>query len=729
MGELGDITGFLEDGPGTGPVDLDWLDVDEKEYQALDTLPKQNLDVVPDLKALWRHQDEPSTNFVPNTGAPRTMADITDAGPIRGVPEDILRTARLAVMQSPNDPHRIAHALSSRYDATVLASAKTALTGVLAERGLLGGYYIDAADFPACAKGAKKASDFVRRFAPDARFIKAKAACKDCVHRTAYASGMGTCAVFHKEIQLEVPYTDELADAVEQSQQAKGKAASKMAAAPRGKAQKAIMEYLGAHGGKAQLTDMSKDPSFRGVHFAQIMKAAEALKKGGLISFDGKSLSKKAAARERIQAALLAPKASDRQAFTGRPQKPQPRIKRASADTTKQALVEVGNLTKQKNEAARQKLAAIKARPMIAMLRREMLKGRSYGELGTALKLAFDVRDLQETRPEWEPIFREAGLYGAVYATQDSFDDCRVGADFLSKHGSKTKAIVAGDKCGSCIFSKVGRCMMYGKKLVKKADEILTPEVVAQVIDEHKLVGTLPYTAHRVSWGDTPAEALKEIYRVASGHNPTAPSTSLRGVIERGFYGHSRSKTTGELTRRAIVKKASQLLNEGLYGNDLKVALMSCFEVRDLVGAAEELRPVFAEQGLQGIKFIDPTVYDDYGHGCKMAASKHRSRAGVQYLKAGDKCGSCVFQTRPGTCSVINKQLVSEVPYIDRAAEQKAMLASGPSTEVGFASLMNNGLTMMQEYELQHRDPAVDINAATEDPVVTIEFGAQEVKL
>jgi len=48
---------------------------------------------------------------------------------------------------------------------------------------------------------------------------------------------------------------------------------------------------------------------------------------------------------------------------------------------------------------------------------------------------------------------------------------------------------------------------------------------------------------------------------------------------------------------------------------------------------------------------------------------------------------------------------------------------------VNFASLMNNGLTMMQEYELQHRDPAVDINAATEDPVITIEFGAQEVKL
>jgi len=63
-------------------------------------------------------------------------------------------------------------------------------------------------------------------------------------------------------------------------------------AAPRGKAQVAIMEYLKS-GDEVQLTDMTRHPSFRGVHFSAIQSAAEALKKQGLIEYNGKTLKKK----------------------------------------------------------------------------------------------------------------------------------------------------------------------------------------------------------------------------------------------------------------------------------------------------------------------------------------------------------------------------------------------------------------------------------------------------
>lgn len=67
--------------------------------------------------------------------------------------------------------------------------------------------------------------------------------------------------------------------------------------APRGKTQKAIMEYLGrAEGKKIVLTDMTRHPSFRGVDFGQIMRSAESLKKQGLIEYDGKTLRKTAGA-------------------------------------------------------------------------------------------------------------------------------------------------------------------------------------------------------------------------------------------------------------------------------------------------------------------------------------------------------------------------------------------------------------------------------------------------
>ena len=46
MADLGDISGFLQDG---NVSNLDWLDVSEEEYRKSETLPKQNLDIAPDL--------------------------------------------------------------------------------------------------------------------------------------------------------------------------------------------------------------------------------------------------------------------------------------------------------------------------------------------------------------------------------------------------------------------------------------------------------------------------------------------------------------------------------------------------------------------------------------------------------------------------------------------------------------------------------------------------------
>lgn len=651
-GELGDLGDFLKDGAVSN---LDWLNVPEGPREPL---PRQNLDIVPDLEAAWSHTDESPSTFVPNTGdAPRTMGDMSQVhGPLRAAPADILRAARMAMMTS-TDPKRIAHALTTRFDRESIGSVKTALSQVLAERGLLGGYYVSAADFPDCNKGSSKPAAFVKRFAPEARFLLAKEACGDCIHLQA-----GRCGVFHKQIVMEVPYTEELAEAVEDNQAAKGlKAASQ-----------------------------GKEP------------------------------------KERIRLALLATAAEGSPDFTGRPQaKPkQAMMKAASKD---QALATAGQLAKENEASAQQKLAAAKARPVIAMLRREMLKGRSEKDLLHAMRLAFDATLLQQTRAQWEPTFKSAGLYGAVYMHQADFDDCRQGADFVNKHGSKLRAIVAGNKCGSCIFSQAGRCLMYGRKLVASLEDVITPETVAAVLDEHKMAGRLPPAAVKQAWGNTPAEALKAIHRAATALQPTAIGDT-RSVIERAFYGGLPQKVTSSVTKREIAKAASQYMNEGLYGEELGRVLRGRFEVTDLKAAREELKAVVAEQGLQGIKYIDPTVYDDYGHGCATAGRLHRSRAAVKFVKAGSKCGSCVHQSMPGVCSILSKQLVIEPPYINKAEEQRAILASGRATEVDYASLMQNNLTAMQEYELQNSG-TIDLNPEGVVPQVTIEYGPHEVEL
>lgn len=650
-----DLTEFMKEGSVS---DLGWLDVNEEQYRQMDRLPKQNLDIAPDLQALWSHTDPSSIKYVPNTGGPRTMADLSQVhGPISKASEDLIRTARFAIMQS-TDVNKISTTLKSRFDGNILRGAKTALASVLAERGLLGRVYIAAEDFPDCNRGGSKSSDFVRKYASDAKYLLAKTACGDCAHRQA---GSGHCGVFHKQIVMEVPYTNELAREVEGLQAARGKAV----------------------------------------------------------------LASEASPKERIRNAFLAQSVNQTPAFTGHAQAPARPIVAGNVD---EKLISVANLTQKRDEAARAKVAAEKARPIIATLRREMLKGHSPDSLVRALRLAHDQRDLQETRAHWEPLFREAGLYGVVYTTQDSFSDCREGADFLARHASSVRAVVAGSKCSSCIFSKAGRCMMYGKKLVANASEVITPETVSAVLDDHRIAGRIASHSKKMSWGNTPAEALKALHRAAS--SPLPATTNLRSNIEQAFYGNGpRTMQSSDLTKREVVKAAKQYLNEGLYGNDLGMVLKGRFEVRDIVAAQSELRPVLAEQGLQGIKYIDPTAYDDYGAGCKTAASKHRSRTAVQYAKVGDKCASCVHQTRPGSCSVLNKQLVVEPPYVDKLAEQRAILASGRSTEVSYESLMNNGLTMMQEYQLQHTASTIDLNPEAVSIGSEIEFGPHQVKL
>jgi len=657
MAEMGDLTEFFKDGSGSGPANLDWLNVNEKDYQSVDKLPKQNLDITPDLKALWSHEDRPSTGFVPNTGGPRTMGDMSQAhGALRKSPEDLIRTARLVIMQTV-DPSRIQYALTSRYDSEMIKGARTALAGVFAERGLLGRYYLDASDFPECRTGSKKASEFARRFAGEARFVKAKTECEGCIHR----QGGDFCGVFHKQIVLDVPYTEDLASQVENLQQAQGK--------------------------QIQASQMGP--------------------------------------RDRIRQALLAKVGTVTAPFTGRPQAAPKPIQASTPDQ----LIAVSNLTKKKAAEEQQKLAAQQARPIVAMLRREMLKGRSRTELSTALRLAFDERDLRTTQAEWGPIYREAGLFGAIYTTQESFDDCHEGADFLAKHGSSVRAVVAGPKCDSCIFSKIGRCMLYGRKLVGSASEVVTPEVAAQVLDEHKLAGRLPHGADRLNWGSDPATVLKALHEAAMSPKPMVQG-SVRSVVEHAFHGGGpRTAGSSDLTKRAVVQATQQYMNEGLYGQDLVAVLRGRFEIRDLAAAKDDIRVLLAEQGLQGIKYVDPRVYDDYGKGCHEAARKHRTRAAVRYAKVGDKCTSCVHQTRPGFCSVLNKQLVVEPPYLDKMAEQQAILATGRSTEVPFQALVNNGLSMMHEYQLQQASGEIDLNPQARSVEATIEFGLQGVKL
>jgi hypothetical protein len=663
MADLGDLSGFLK---SSSVTDLDWLDVDEKAYRELERLPKQNLDFSPQLEEAWSHEDGPAAHLVPNKGAVPSMRDVAEGKTAAGASAVIIRTARMLIIQNP-DPRQMIKKLQAKFGSAALRVVRDDLVKIAGERGLLGRYYIDASDFPDRHQMSKETTAFIRHYASQARFVIACKQCSECEHVAS-----SPCAVFQKQIVVDVPYTPELAVQVERTQAARGKSVQASSSTPRERIQRALLANDAGGVGVVETKPV--------VNPSQFLRQAEAPRKVSLPVLGSE--------QRRLAEAEMAWA---------------PSVAEGKIASTKIAMDKV-------------------ALEVVQVLRKEMLKGRSERDILAALKLSFSVEDLRSTRERWEPLFKEAGLYGTVYSTQDSFDDCHEGASFLARQASSVKAIVAGGKCSGCTHNKMSRCNLYGRPLVAKAQDVYTPETLSQTVREHRMAG---HIANVAAPAETVREALKQVYRTASAKTDSTPLTSYM----RAFTGSSDRHVTSGLVKRDIVKTASKYLNEGLYGKDLLSALKSSFDPRDIKASQEGLRAILAEQGLQGVFYVDASVYEDYGKGCDEGSRLHRTRL-VPYVKMASKCDSCILQTKVGYCSKYNKPLVVEPPYTDKLAQQREILTSGNSTEVPASSIIDTTLrhNIRAQFELQH-EMQVDVNPVMASANLDVEIGNAKVKL
>jgi len=125
---------------------------------------------------------------------------------------------------------------------------------------------------------------------------------------------------------------------------------------------------------------------------------------------------------------------------------------------------------------------------------------------------------------------------------------------------------------------------------------------------------------------------------------------------------------------------------------------------------------------------VDPSVYDDYGAGCDEAMRLHRAR-NIRYATVGPKCPGCVLQTQPGFCSKLGKELVVEPPYINKVAQQKAILAGPSATETEPAEIMMRS-NIMAEYEMQHGGMVIDVAEPRQARLpMPIEFNNRKINL
>jgi hypothetical protein len=97
----------------------------------------------------------------------------------------------------------------------------------------------------------------------------------------------------------------------------------------------------------------------------------------------------------------------------------------------------------------------------------------------------------------------------------------------------------------------------------------------------------------------------------------------------------------------------------------------------------------------------------------------------------GPKCASCVNHNNQGHCSKYAKKIVIDPPYTDKKAQQREILASGNSTEVSFADIVNNNShSIVAEFHMN--DSAASEIELNPEPVLgnyTVELGGASFDL
>lgn len=197
MTDLGDIGRILDSEP---LADLEWLEIDKDTYHALERLPKQNLNAIPELEEQWSRDDDNSFRL---SAENKEYVPTKEGGKGESVDQQALVFFARRLLQAGMRAEDVVATMQANFDAETLRENKSALHAALQERGLLGNVYIDSRLYRECYKGA--AALDITASNKKARYVLGKSECYDCIHNTE-----GRCAVLKKEITFEVVYDEDL---------------------------------------------------------------------------------------------------------------------------------------------------------------------------------------------------------------------------------------------------------------------------------------------------------------------------------------------------------------------------------------------------------------------------------------------------------------------------------------------------------------------------------------
>lgn len=191
----------------------------------------------------------------------------------------------------------------------------------------------------------------------------------------------------------------------------------------------------------------------------------------------------------------------------------------------------------------------------------------------------------------------------------------------------------------------------------------------------------------------------------------TAPKSSLHHLS-------SRSDVPATVDTYEMYRNISRMMNTGLHGRALQAQILKQYAPEDL----KQMEPnnhqrLVAAEGIQGVYFIDPTVYSDYGKGC-LAGSQHFRKRGASYLLASGSCTGCMHQTAPSWCNKYSKRMIRQIPD---SVKQEILAARKLSRIVASAPVENP----VDKFELSS-DMTVDLNGM-KDRAIEITVNPREI--
>jgi hypothetical protein len=593
---LGDITSVLHN---QGVADLSWLNVDEEEYRKFEALPKQNLDMIPELqKALTVENGDGVPSITPvrphvivnrNPFPLDTIAVKTDTTvPIRN------RVAHLVMTGLPSET--ILTRLALEFGASDIKRAEPVINEVLGESGVLGNVYIDAKHFPRCMTGSNQ-QKFAR--ATSACYILAKEECADCI-----CNQNGFCHVMGgKEIVDEVPYGPKLA-----LQHA---------------------ERLMAEGRPLDLTVRKADKSFVSENeWKERLRTAfnrppVAPRPDGVQTIH---------TPQRVTAVVTT--AADLEAFWAR----------RRAVTESEPIPSPAYM-----KYARRMMTGYDDIALLAGSEDPYLQAlvSEYGLLGhtwldmDALGGCRNTLSFIQSRNNELIASRNEGI-GVV-------------PDYVVRRLS-TCSVCKGQPDGACVEISRISFIVQSRPAADKRTFVraLIRAVGTGRISRLDARMAAKNVGDKADWTLLTAQA--NLY-----YSPQVESTAVRAAVAMHACAPSSGETSTKVDAEEVRRTLSHMMNRGLTGRALQDTLLQRYSREDLCQVPEIGIHAATVDGIQGSYFIDPTAYRDYGIGCDEGARYFRKR-GAMNVMASDRCAGCMLMTHPGWCSKYAKDLITQIP-------------------------------------------------------------------